>query len=68
MPDRITPDRDSTQQAEPGALDHSAPSGESAAAPYLVTSMLALVVLVVLAAYLWLHRAEIVAILTQSPT
>ena len=45
----------------------SAPAG-SAATPYLVTAAVGLVVLLVLSAYLWLHRAELIAILTQSPT
>ena len=68
MTGAIMPDREPSRQAEPEQPDGPAPPIESTAGPYLVTAALALAVLLVLAAYLWLHRAEIVAILTQSPT
>ncbi len=40
---------------------------ESALRPYLVIAALALIVGLVLAAYLWMHRTEIMAILTHTP-
>ncbi len=43
------------------------PPPESAVRPYITMAAFALIVGVVLAAYLWAHRVEIMAILTQTP-
>ena len=68
MTDAMTSDPDRASPARPEHPSDQAPPSESIAAPYLVTAALATVVLLVLAAYLWLYRAEIIAILTHSPT
>ena len=54
-------------EASSGADEGSARRPEPAAVPYLVVAALALLVALALASYLWVHRAEIDAILRQVP-
>ena len=63
----------SAAMPEPGEASSGPDQGpghrpEPAAVPYLVVAALALLVALALASYLWVHRAEIDAVLRQVPT
>ena len=65
--------RASAPMREPGEANSGPDQGpgrlpEPAAVLYLVVAALALLVALALASYLWVHRAEIDAILRQVPT
>lgn len=58
----------SDEEAKTGPTSSGEPGAVHPALPYLAMLGLAAVLALALGAYLWLHRAEILRILTQSPT